>query len=204
MRNKKIVVYLCMGLLFTTVGCSNSNVDSDMSTADKIDFNDVTDTNAEGNKSNSQSNNEESTNNQPDNSVKNNDSQQDNNKDFVQQSDTNQSQADNAQLQSYSELDGSIESIGDNSVVISEIFHPSEDMAVISADSEKVLVTVYFSGETEFEVRTVKNGGVNGDADTEKRQGAFSDLEQGAVINMKGNYDGDDFHAKQVIIYNFV
>ena len=56
----------------------------------------------------------------------------------------------------------------------------------------------------EFEIWTVKNGGVNGDSDIEKRQGVFSDMSQGANINMTGNYDGNDFHAKHVIIYNFV
>ncbi len=45
---------------------------------------------------------------------------------------------------------------------------------------------------------------MNGDADTEKRQGAFSDLNLGANINMTGSYDGSDFNAEYVIIYNFV
>lgn len=43
-----------------------------------------------------------------------------------------------------------------------------------------------------------------GDADTEKRQGVFSDLKQDAHVDMTGNYDGNDFHAKHVIIYNYV
>ncbi|MDE7204687.1 MAG: hypothetical protein K2O91_22930 [Lachnospiraceae bacterium] len=230
MKIKKIAVYLCMGLLFATTSCSNSNADSDMSTVDTINFNDVIDTNAEENNSNnqnnkenddnqqdsdnqnnSQGNNGESTNNESDNLVKNDDSQQNNNKDLAQQSnitqsqaDSSQSQTDNAQLQSNSELDGNIESIGDNRVVINKTFHPSENTAVSYGDSGKVLVTVYFSEETEFEVWTVKNDGVNGDTDIEKRQGAFSDLEQGANINMTGNHDENDFHAKHVIIYNYV
>lgn len=181
MRNKKIAVYLCMSLLLTTVGCSHSTVDSDVSTADTSNYNDITDPN--------------------------DDSQQDNNKDFVQQSNIAQSQADSipsqtdhAQSPSTSELDGNIESIGDNSVVISEILHPSEEMAVSSDQS----VTVCFSEETEFEVITVRNGGVNKDADVEKRQGSFSDLEQGATISMTGYYDENDFHAKKVMIYHFV
>lgn len=115
-----------------------------------------------------------------------------------------QDDIENEQLQSASELDGIIESIGDNSVVINETFHPSENEAVSYQGSEKVLVTVYFSEETEFEVWTVKNGGVNGDNDIEKRQGTFSDLKQDVDINMTGNYEGNDFHAKHVIIYHFV
>lgn len=185
MRNKKIAVYLCMGLLLATAGCGNLNTDSDVSTGDTIFLKDLIDMNEE------ESN---STQSQAD--------------DIQPQSDSSQSQADNAQLQSNSELDGKIESIEENSVVINKTFLLSEDTAVSYAvsygDSEKVLVNVYFSEETEFEVWTVKNGGVNGDADVEKRQGAFSDLKQGGNINMTGYYDGNDFHAKHVILYNFV
>lgn len=186
MRNKKIAVYLCMSLLFAATGCSNSNADSDVSIVDTINFNDVINTNAE-----------ESTNNQSDNSVKNDENQQNNNKDSAQQS-------NDTQLQSNSELDGDIESIGNNSVVINKSFHPSENTAVSYVDSGQVLVTVYFTEETKFEIWTVKNSGVNGDSDIEKRQGAFSDLNQGASINMTGNYDENDFYAKHVIIYNYV
>lgn len=101
-----------------------------------------------------------------------------------------------------SELDGDIESIGDNSIVINEVFHPSENVSVSYENvEEKVLITVYFSEETKFEVWTIKNGGVNGDADTEKRQGTFSDLKQDTYISMTGSYSGNDFYAKQVIIH---
>jgi len=206
-----------MGLLFVTVGCSKSNADSEVSTVDTIDFNDVFDSKAEENSSSyqndkenvdnqqdsdrqsySQSSNVDAANNLSGNSLKNDDSQQSNNQDLAQQS-------NNEQSQSASELDGNIESIGDNSVVINKIFHTSTNTSISYwGDSEKVLVTVYFSEETEFEVWTVKNGGVNGDSDIEKQKGAFSDLNQGAVLNMTGNYDGNDFHANHVIIYNFV
>lgn len=111
----------------------------------------------------------------------------------------------NVQLQSDIELDGSIESIGDNSVVINEVFHPSDNVSVAYENiEEKTLITVYFSEDTEFEVWTIKNGGVNGDADTEKRQGTFSDLKQDTYISMTGSYSGNDFHAIQVIIYYYI
>ena len=195
MRNKKLAVYLCIGVLLATAGCSNSDADSDVSTVDTINFNDIIDTNAEENNSNHQ-NNKENVDNQQDSDGQSN-SQNSN-------EESTGDQSDNEQLQSNSELDGSIESIGDNKVVINKTFYPSENTAVSYGDSGKVLVTVYLSEETEFEIWTVKNGGVNGDSDIEKRQGAFSDMSQGASINMTGNYDGNDFHAKHVIIYNFV
>ncbi len=187
---KKVAAYLCTGLLLLmTAGCGNSNAGQDAATADAINYSDTIDADTEENNSSHQSDSqssEESINNQSDDSVENGDS--------------STSQADDAQLESDSELDGNIESIGDNSVTISKTLHPSENLAVSSNE----LVTVYFSEETEYEIRTVKNGGVNGDADVEKRQGAFSDLNLGASINMTGSYDGSDFNADYVIIYNFV
>ena len=111
----------------------------------------------------------------------------------------------NAQMQSDLKLDGDIESISDNSVVINEVFHPSEDVSVAyESIEEKTLITVYFSEETKFEVWTIKNGGVNGDADVEKRQGTFSDLKQDTYVSMTGSYSGNDFHAKQVIIHYYI
>ena len=122
----------------------------------------------------------------------------------VLQADNIQPQADNTQVQSDSQLEGNIESIGNNSVVINKTFHPSENEAVSYGGSEKVLITVYFSEDTEYEVWTVKNGGVNGDSDIEKQQGAFSDLKEQASIKLTGGYEENDFHAKKVILYQFV
>lgn len=172
MRNSKKAAYLCMAALLMATGCGDSDIDSDVSAVETINFNDAIDTGAD-----EESINEESA----------------------------HMQSDDAQSQSDAELDGNIESIADNSVIINKVFHPSANTAVsYTDDSEKVLVTAYFSEETEFEVWTVKNSGVNGDVDTEKRQGAFSDLKQDVHINMTGSYEGNDFHAKHVIIYNYV
>lgn len=224
MRNKKIPACLCMTLLLATTGCGSSDADLGASTADTINFSEVIDVNVEENNSNHQNDSENadyqrtsggksnsqhrsggSTDQDPNHSAENDDIQQDNHEELPQQSDVAQPQAEGAQLEADAELDGSIESIGDNSVVINQTFHPSADVAVSYAeDSEKTLVTVYFSEKTEFEVWTVKNGGVNGDADTEKRQGAFSDLKQGANLSMTGSYNGNVFHVKNVIIYYFV
>ncbi|MCM1253579.1 MAG: hypothetical protein NC321_12210 [Clostridium sp.] len=193
MRHKKAAAYLCMGLLlFAITGCghSDTDVDTDVITIVNTDnSNDVIDTSDTEN-NNSQENNEnvfqqaENTQLQSDTTP-------------PQQTDTTQSQPD-------CELDGSIESIGENSVVINQIFHPSENESVSYIGSAETLVTVYFSEETEFEVWTVKNGGVNGDADIEKQQGTFSDLKLDIGLNMTGWYEGNDFYAGRVIIYNFV
>lgn len=214
MRNRRKAAYFCTVIvLLMTAGCGYSDTDSDVSTADTINFIDVVDTDA-GEKNSNNQNIKEDIDNQQDSDTEKQDKTETLNvteaqgaqlSTDVQQQNSNPSQADNTQSQSDSELDGSIESIADNSMIINKTFHPSANVSVTYEDaSEKVLVTVYFSEETEFEVWTVKNGGVNGDADTEKRQGAFSDLKHDAHVDMTGSYDGNDFNAKHIIIYNYV
>ena len=103
-------------------------------------------------------------------------------------------------------LVGSVKSIGNNSIVISQAFEEDENMLVMPGEGseEEVLVNVYFSESTTYEVKTVKNGGVNGDADVEKRAGSFSDIKENGHLNMTGSYNGADFHAGKVVIYIFV
>ncbi|MCM1388318.1 MAG: hypothetical protein NC231_13400 [Bacillus sp. (in: Bacteria)] len=201
MRHKKTAGYLCTGLLlFSITGCGHSDVNEDIITiVNTNDFDDVTDTSDAETNNNDVSQHPENTQLQPDITP----SQQ---TDIIQsQSDaTPPQQTDTMQSQLDCELDGSIESIGENSVVINQTFHPSENESVSYIGSAETLVTVYFSEETEFEVWTVKNGGVNGDADIEKQQGTFSDLKLDVGLNMTGWYEGNDFYAEKVIIYNFV
>lgn len=113
------------------------------------------------------------------------------------------------QISDESELEGNVKSIGEDSMVISKIFTYTEDgndIAVASAEGgpDEVLITVYFSEDTEYIVRTVKNAGVNGDSDVEDRTGALSDIQEGNSVLMNGSYEGEDFHAVRVVIYNFI
>ena len=66
------------------------------------------------------------------------------------------------------------------------------------------LITVYFSENTGFIVRTVKNGGVNGDSDVEKTEGSFADIQEKTSVNAKGYYENGDFWADTIIIFRFV
>lgn len=110
--------------------------------------------------------------------------------------------------QAQTELEGDVRSIGEDSMVVSKIFtytEDGEDIAVSYAEEspDAILITIYFSENTKFIVRTVKNGGVNGDADVENRAGTFSDIQEGKTVRMTGSYEGEDFRAEQVIIYQF-
>ena len=189
MKNKRIAAYLCTVLLLTATGCGSSEADTNNPAVDTINFN-------------NEINIEENTVLQSDNIQPQLYHAQLPSNDMQLQAENEQLQPDN--VQSDFELEGSIESIGNNSVVINKTFNLSENMAVSYGDSEKVLITVYFTEETKYEVWTVKNSGVNGDSDIEKRQGAFSDLKEQTSINLTGSYEGNDFHAQQVIIYQFV
>jgi len=132
--------------------------------------------------------------------------QQEQKSDYVEDGKTDDA-SDN--VQDETELEGDVRSIGEDSMVVSKIFTYTEDgkdMAVsyVGEGPDAELITIYFSENTEFIVRTVKNGGVNGDADVEDEAGAFSDIQEGRTVRMTGVYEGEDFRAEQVIIYNFI
>lgn len=117
------------------------------------------------------------------------------------------SASDTAQRERETEtLTGSVSSIGKGSMVISQSFEEEGGVLVAPADGspDQVLVTVRISEETQYEVKTVKNGGVNGDADVEKTSGSFSDLEQDLTVDLMGYYDGEEFAAQKICIYRFV
>ncbi len=185
MRNKKTASYICIGLLLITAGCGNSDSDTYVSKADTINFNDE---DIEKNSSNIQTD-EESANNRQSNEENSSNNENENNYQIANED---------------SILDGNIVSIENNSVIINKTFNLSSTTAVAYGGNDAVLVTVYFSEETNYEVWTVKNGGVNGDSDIDKREGTFSDIKEELSVNMTGFYEGDDFYAEQVIIYNFV
>lgn len=114
---------------------------------------------------------------------------------------------DNTQYET--ELEGTVKSIGEGSMVVSKIFTYTEDgkdiaVSYVGDGPDDALITVYFAENTEFIVRTVKNGGVNGDSDVEDRAGSVSDILEGNSVLMTGSYEGEDFRAEQVVIYNFV
>lgn len=176
-----------MAVLMTVAGCGNTDAGQPVRTADTQSQN-QTDENA-GEESDSQQKVSE----------ENNSNSTENIEDTVSEEPVDK-QADTA-------LDGIVVRVGDNSVVVSEmVTEAPEELgdALVYGTAEGEDITVYFSENTQFEFRIVKNNGVNGDADVEKREGSFTDIKEGTVINMTGSYQGDDFYAEQIIIYSFV
>lgn len=100
-------------------------------------------------------------------------------------------------------LSGKVRSIGENSVVISKIFvEDSEDgsssIVILPGEGgrEEELVTVNFTDATEFHHWIIKSGG----GDIDMRGSSFSEIAVGSGLEMSGNYDGDTFVARKVII----
>lgn len=95
------------------------------------------------------------------------------------------------EIESDTELDGIVKSVGENSMVVNRIHNYVEQNGGTAAvaiavegteDSELELITVYFSENTRFIVRTVKNGGVNGDADAEDEDGSISSIQETTTL----------------------
>lgn len=95
-----------------------------------------------------------------------------------------------------------IEGVGADSFTVSEIF--TEDMgdglvAVYSAGEEdKVLNKVTYTDQTVFTVRTTYNGGMS----HSDSQGSAADLKADMSVVLTGSWDGDEFRALEVLIYN--
>ena len=103
-------------------------------------------------------------------------------------------------------LYGNVKSVEEGSFVVSQAFEEGENMLVSPGDGseDETLVTVYVSENTQYEVETVKNGGVNGDADVEKSSGSFADLSEDVSVELAGYYEGEDFHAEHIFVMKFL
>ena len=116
--------------------------------------------------------------------------------------------------QSETELTGSVRTVGTDSLVISQSFEMGTtegdgvtgDIMVAPAEGspDEVLITVHVTHQTTYEIKTVRNGGVNGDSDVDVSAGSFSDIQTGLSLSFEGHYENGDFHADSVSIYRFL
>lgn len=99
------------------------------------------------------------------------------------------------------EISGKVKDIGDNSATISRIFTmDTEDgliaVAPVSGDGDENILSIYFNAGAEYEFNIIRDGGGN----VESREGSFEDIKKGMILNMTGNWDGNDFYADIISI----
>ncbi len=96
----------------------------------------------------------------------------------------------------------------DNFVVVSKMFTEEADgggqIAVVLGEGTEgeELITVYFTENTTFKIKTVKNGG----EEVTEKEGAFSDIRKESTLEFKGKMDakGEEFLADETDIYEFI
>ena len=199
---KKFTVLVCVALTLTITGCSEKSEESGVM-VDKIENVQSENQNEGGQEDKKNSEKNEDTEIKKENNNERNSENEEKNK--LEKSD-NKSQETKI-------LEGDIRSIGESGIVISQIFtedsEEDEDVmiAYIPAEgsSDEVLITVNFTDSTKYEIKTVVNGGVNGDADVTVTEASFSDLKESSSVVLTGHYISEkEFQAELVSIYDFV
>lgn len=99
------------------------------------------------------------------------------------------------------ELSGDVYEIGTMQFVVNEITvikgEGDTEIMVVGApgnEADMNLITVAYDEDTRFYKRTIRNGG----ADYEDSDASPEDLAERMTAEMKGNYEGDVFHASEV------
>lgn len=106
-----------------------------------------------------------------------------------------------AESSALEELSGDVYEIGTMQFVVNEItvIKGEGDTAIMVVgapgnEADMNLITVAYDEDTRFYKRTIRNGG----ADYEDSDASPEDLAEGMTAEMKGNYEGDVFHASEV------
>lgn len=98
------------------------------------------------------------------------------------------------------ELYGDITELkGDGTFVVNKIYNEelddgSEIMVIGNGEKNKELITVQYDDKTVFIYQTIWNGG----ADHEEKESSADELAKGLTAEMKGYYEGEEFHAVQI------
>ncbi len=106
-------------------------------------------------------------------------------------------------------LEGMVQKVEENSVVISRIFSgESEEDGLYYAFSpgegseEEELITVYVTDDTRYQYQTIKNGG----EDVTETEGSFTDIKKDLMVKVTGNMNEtkDEMQAKEIVIIEVV
>lgn len=105
------------------------------------------------------------------------------------------------------DLYGDIWEVEEGRFKVTEIYHEeTEDGGEVSvgvseeAAGEEPKITVVYDENTTFVKQKIWDGGAN----HEEKEGTAEDLEKGLSAQMKGSYEGDVFHATEILIVEVV
>ena len=105
------------------------------------------------------------------------------------------------------DLYGDIWEVGDGQFTVTEIYNEKfEDGSEIMASpaeeaaGEAPKITVVYDEKTKFIRQTIRDGG----ASHEEKEGTAADLEKGLTAEMNGSYEGDIFHATEILIVEVI
>ena len=105
------------------------------------------------------------------------------------------------------DLYGDIVEIGENQFSVTEIYMETGDdgaeiMTSIASgmEEEASKITVTYDEDTKFVKQKIWDGG----AGHEEKEGTAADLEKGFTAEMNGSYEGDVFHATEILIVEVI
>lgn len=105
------------------------------------------------------------------------------------------------------ELSGDILEVGDGTFTVAKIHEETlengSELAAVSAvgsEEEADRIAVRYDEDTVFQKRTIRNGG----ADYEDTEASAEDLALDLTAEMKGSYEGETFHASEILLVEVI
>lgn len=105
------------------------------------------------------------------------------------------------------DLYGDICEIGDMQFTVTEIYMATGENggevmvgAAPGAEEESSKITVVYDENTTFVKQKIWDGGAN----HEEREGTAADIKKGLTAEMNGSYEGDVFHATEILIVEVI
>lgn len=105
------------------------------------------------------------------------------------------------------DLYGDIWEVGEGQFTVTEIYNEELDdgSQVMAAPADEAAgeapkITVVYDEKTKFITQKIRDGG----ASHEEKEGTAADLKKGLTAEMNGSYEGDVFHATEILIVEVI
>lgn len=105
------------------------------------------------------------------------------------------------------ELSGDILEVGDGTFTVAKIHEETLEngselaaVSVVGSEEDADRITVRYDEDTVFQKRTIRNGGV----DYEDTEASAEDLALDLTAEMKGSYEGETFHASEILLVEVI